>query len=279
MEIFANHAHVFPDDVHAEGSLDSLLAFMDRCGIARAVCFAPHRHKVADLGYPEPNAWLAEAIADEPRLVGFACINPTSDDAVARLEAAGEMGLRGCKLHPATDRYDILDERAMDFYAAAEELGVLLDFHVGPHWYRIAHYHPLKLDEIAWAYPNLAMVFEHLGGMPFYHDVLAVMGNNLPLGRPGHLYGGIASVLNRDLQKLWYLGIERIAEAIFILGEDMPIYGLDFPYNPAELVLDELALLRTLDLSDEAFAKLFGGNLERAITSPPGESGDSASGH
>jgi predicted TIM-barrel fold metal-dependent hydrolase len=270
MEIFANHAHVFPEDVRSEGSIDSLLSLMDQAHIARAVCFAPHRHKLAEEGYPEPNEWLAEAIADEPRLVGFACINPTTDDAVARLGAAGTMGLQGCKLHPATDKYDILDERAMDFYAAAEEMGVLLDFHVGPHWYRIAHYHPLKLDEIAFAYPKLAMVFEHLGGMPFYHDVLAVLGNNLPIGRPGHLYGGISSVLNRDLQKLWYLGIERIGEAIFILGEDMPIYGLDFPYNPIELVRDEIRTLRTLELSDEGFAKLFGGNLERAITTHPG---------
>jgi len=279
MDIFANHAHVFPDNVRADGSIDSLLAFMDRCGIARTVCFAPHRHKVIDLGYPEPNAWLAEAIVDEPRLVGFACINPTSDDAVARLEQACTFGLSGCKLHPATDRYDVLDERAMDFYAAAEELGVLLDIHVGPHWYRIAHYHPLKFDEIAWAYPRLGMVLEHLGGLPFYHDVLAVLGNNLPLGSPGHLYGGITSILNRDLQKLWYLGIERVAEAIFILGEDMPIYGLDFPYNPADLVLEELALLRTLELSDQGLAKLFGGNLERAIATHPARSGDSAPGH
>ena len=66
------------------------------------------------------------------------------------------------------------------------------------------------------------MVLEHLGGLPFYYDVLAVLGNNLPSGRPGHLYGGISSVLNRDLQRLWYLGLERIGEAIFMLGEDMP---------------------------------------------------------
>ncbi|MGD9495917.1 MAG: amidohydrolase family protein [Armatimonadota bacterium] len=273
MEIFANHAHVFPEDVYPDGSVDSLLSLMDACGIARAVCFAPHRHRVRDQGYPEPNAWLAERIAQEPRLVGFACINPTSDDAIARLHAAVQMGLRGCKLHPAMDKYDILDPRAMDFYAAAEQLGVLLDFHVGPHWYRISHYHPLKLDEIACAYPKLAMVFEHLGGLPFYYDVLAVMGNNLPLNRPGHLYGGIASVLNRDLQKLWYLGIERIAEAIYILGEDMPIYGLDFPYNPVELVQAELAELRTLELSEQGLGKLLGGNLERAITTYPGEPG------
>ena len=154
MEIFANHAHVFPDDVRPEGSIDALLRLLDECEIVRAVCFAPHRSKMIDHGYPEPNEWLVEAIAEEPRLVAFACIRPVDDDAVERLEAAVAMGLRGCKIHPATDKFDILDDRAMDFYAAAEELGVVLDFHTGPHWYRIKHYHPLGFDEICWKYPK-----------------------------------------------------------------------------------------------------------------------------
>ncbi|MGC9318153.1 MAG: amidohydrolase family protein [Armatimonadota bacterium] len=269
MEIFANHAHVFPADVRAEASVDSLLRLMDEVGIARCVCFAPHRRQVRDEGYPEPNEWLVEALADRPRLLGFACINPVEADAVTRLERAVDMGLPGCKLHPAVDRFDITDERAMDFYAVAQELGVLLDFHTGPHWYRISHYHPLKFDEIAWAYPRLKMVFEHLGGLPFYLDILAVMGNNLPLGQQGHLFGGISSILNRDLQKLWYLGIERVAEAIRILGEDMPIWGLDFPYNPVELIIDDIEQLNTLELSEEGMSKLFGGNLQRAIDDGP----------
>lgn len=270
MEIFANHAHVFPDDIRPEGSIDALLALMDECGIARAVCFAPHRSHIGQRGYPEPNEWLAAAIDDEPRLVGFSCIRPVDEDAVQRLEAAVEMGLRGCKIHPAQDKFDILDERAMDFYAAAEELGTVLDFHTGPHWYRIKHYHPLGFDEISYHYPRLKLVLEHLGGLPFYYDVLAVLGNNLPLGGPGRMFGGISSVLNRDLQRLWYLGIEKVGDAIFRLGEDMPIYGLDFPYNSAELIKDDIRQLKTLVLSDEGFAKLFGGNLEHAINFVPG---------
>ncbi|MGI5817442.1 MAG: amidohydrolase family protein [Armatimonadota bacterium] len=269
MEIFANHAHVFPNDIRPEGSIESLLRLMDECGIARAVCFAPHRRSTIERGYPEPNEWLAGAVAEEPRLVAFACIRPVDEDAIERLDAAVRMGMRGCKIHPASDRFDILDDRAMDFYAAAEELGVVLDFHTGPHWYRIKHYHPLGFDEIAWRHPRLKLVLEHLGGLPFYHDVLGVLGNNLPVGRPGRLFGGISSVLNRDLQRLWYLGIEKVGDAIFRLGEDMPIYGLDFPYNPVELVIDELHQLRTLNLSDEGFGKLFGGNLERAINHIP----------
>lgn len=268
MEILANHAHVFPDDVREDGSVDNLLRLMDACGIAGAVCFAPVRRQVAHAGYPEPNEWLAERIADEPRLAGFACIDPIAGDAIERLSLAVRMGLLGCKLHPALDHFDLTHDRAMEFYAAAEEMRVPLDFHTGPHWWRLRDHHPLKFDEIACRHPALVMILEHLGGRPFFEDVLAVLGNNLPVGEPGNLYGGITSVLQRDYQKLWYLGIDRVAEAIYILGEDMPIFGLDFPYNTAERVNDDLRQLRALELSEEGFAKLFGGNLRRAINGP-----------
>ena len=39
--IFANHAHVFPKEIRPEGSVESLLRFMDECGIDKAVAFAP----------------------------------------------------------------------------------------------------------------------------------------------------------------------------------------------------------------------------------------------
>jgi predicted TIM-barrel fold metal-dependent hydrolase len=86
-------------------------------------------------------------------------------------------------------------------------------------------------------------------------------------------------VLNRELQRLWYLGLERVGDAIFRLGEDMPIYGLDFPYNSVELVRAEIRELRGLDLSEEGFAKLFGGNLERALAPRPRQTESRAPGH
>jgi predicted TIM-barrel fold metal-dependent hydrolase len=265
MEIFANHAHVFPAEVRAEGSIESLLRLLDACGIARAVCFAPFRQQVEEAGYAEPNEWLVEAIADEPRLAGFAAINPTEDDSIARLERGREMGLLGVKLHPAYEKFDVLDQRALQFYAAAEQMGVPLDFHTGPHWHRISDYHPLKFDEIAYLHPKLTMILEHVGARPFFEDTLAVLGNNVRPNEPGRLFAGITSVLNKDLQKLWYLGIERVAELIWLFGDGVAIYGLDFPYNSVELVKDDIEQLSSLDLPEEGLAKLFGGNLERAI--------------
>jgi len=273
MEIFANHAHAFPAEVRPEGSIESLVRLMDACGIARAVCFAPFRRQVAEAGYDKPNEWLVEALTDpaaDGRLVGFAAINPTEDDAIARLERAREIGLVGVKLHPTFDKFDILDERAMQFYAVAEQMGMPLDFHTGVHWHRLADNNPLKFDEVAFLHPRLTMILEHVGGRPFFAEMLAVLGNNNRLDREARLFAGISSVLNRDFQRLWYLGLERIAELVHIFGEDVSIYGLDFPYNTVEMVKDDIRQLKGLDLSEQGLHKLFAGNLERAIGLAPG---------
>ena len=39
--IFANHAHVFPEEARPGCGIDSLKALMDECSIERTVCFAP----------------------------------------------------------------------------------------------------------------------------------------------------------------------------------------------------------------------------------------------
>ena len=97
------------------------------------------------------------------------------------------------------------------------------------------------------------------------NEMMSGGGNNNVLNDSPRLLAGVSSVLNRDFQRLWYLGIERIAEVIHIFGEDVSVYGLDFPYNTVEMVQDDIRQLRSLDLSEQALEKLFGGNLERVI--------------
>ena len=70
-------------------------------------------------------------------------------------------------------------DKLQDFYAAAEELGLLLCFHLGVHWHRIKDYHPLLCDELAYFYPKLKFTMEHVGGLSFFFDALAVLTNNL----------------------------------------------------------------------------------------------------
>jgi len=125
INIFANHAHVFPARLNADATVDRLLRLMDVCGIAEAVCFAPFPHQVEGTDIV-PNHWLAEEIARHERVYGFGTLDlrrvhvrEPIEDQVKRI---ADLGLRGIKMHPNAQQFDILSREAMVAYKAAEEL-------------------------------------------------------------------------------------------------------------------------------------------------------------
>lgn len=258
MRIFANHAHVMPEQVNPQGTVDSLLRFMETCGLERVVCFAPFARQAAGADLADPNFWLAEQIEDREELVGFATLNPALPESLAALERVRDLGLLGLKLHPAYDKFDVTDPRALEFYAAATDLGLPLNFHTGVHASRLRDSEMLKFDDIAWEVPEARLIIEHLGTIPFYYQALGVIGNNNY--REKRVFAGITSVMNPEI-KLWYLGAERIEETARLLGAEVMIYGLDFPYNSGEVVRRELEIFQSLDLGPGGQEALLGGTL------------------
>ncbi len=263
MPIFANHAHIKPAEVMPDASVEDLLRLMDACEIERAVCFAPFAGEAAAVGIPDPNLWLTQQIADRPELLGFATCNPALPESLAALTRFVELGLRGLKLHPAVDRFDVCDPQAMEFYAAAAELALPLDFHTGVHASRLRDWEMLKFDDIAWEVPRGRMILEHMGSRPFFSRTLAVIGNHVHEAGP-RVFAGATTCLNPAVP-LWYLGDERLEEVARLLGKEVLIYGLDFPYNSIAVVKQELAMYRAMDLGEGGQEALFGGNLAKLL--------------
>ena len=265
MVVFANHAHVFPKTVRPDGTIEELLKLMDACHIDQAVCFAPFANQVTGLGI-EPNQWLAGALEKHDTLYGFGTIDLDKGHTGKQAEAIAKLGFRGVKLHPAYQKFNILADELNDFYAAAEELGLLLCFHLGVHWHRIKDYHPLLCDELAHNYPDLKFSMEHVGGLSFFLDALAVITNNMDSSREhNNIYGGITSVLNKRQNLLWYLGNERMELLANLIGSQHMIFGLDFPYNGVYEVNEAIAAIKSLDLTDEDKELILGGNLARLV--------------
>lgn len=262
MRIFANHAHVMPEAVNPQATVDSLLRFMEACGLERVVCFAPFARQAEEADIPDPNLWLAEQIEDREELFGFATFNPARPESLAALERVPELGLLGLKLHPAFDKFNVTDPRAWEFYAAATELGLPLDFHTGVHASRLRDSEMLKFDDLAWKVPQARLIIEHLGTLPFYYQALGIIGNNNY--KEKRLFAGITSVMNPEV-RLWYLGPKRVQETAHLLGAEVMIYGLDFPYNSVEVIQRELEIFQTLDLGPGGQEALLGGNLARLL--------------
>ena len=268
IEIFANHAHVFPAAVNPGGTIDRLLKMLDECGIARAVCFAPFGMQM-DGQSDSPNQWLATELQSRPRLIGFGTIDFRRDDLKDQVRQAAELGFRGLKLHPNIQKFDVLGDEALQVYAAAEENKLFITFHTGVHHYRIEHYRVSKFDEIAYRFPTLRMSLEHVGGYSFFNEAIAVIFNNIPFppvpGKKPRVYGGLTSVFTRDYLPFWYMPRERFEELERQVGTDLLIFGLDFPYNLEE---NTKIALRTIEdwIPDQTKrALVLGGNLRREL--------------
>lgn len=272
IQVFANHAHVFPAAINPDGTIDRLLTLLDACGIAEAVCFAPFPHQTADHDV-EPNAWLASELSRRRGLYGFGTIDldrkynrrPIAE----QVAKAADLGFRGLKLHPNAQEFDILSPEAMEAYAAAEEHGLFITFHSGVHYYRLKNYGVLKFDEVAEQFPRLRFSMEHLGGYSFFADALAVIVNRIPFppvpGKRCMVYGGLTSVFTPDYCRFWYMGRERLLEAVAQAGASQLIFGLDFPYNLEDNTRLALETLHGLGLSQEQLTAILGGNLREAL--------------
>lgn len=263
--IFAHHAHVFPKEVRADGTVDELLRVMERCGIDAAVCFATF-HSQLGPGGPEPNRWLADQLKAHPQLYGFGVIDFTAEDLEDQVERIAALGFRGIKIHPAFQKIRIDGEKACRVYAKAQELGLFLSFHSGIHWHRIADYNMLLFDEVAFRFPRLRFSMEHLGGYCFFQEGLAVLQNNR--SDPRRLYAGLTSVFDRGDNRAWYLSDDRIKDLLWQDGEDGSFFGLDFPYNGAEKIAYAIQHVKALDIPESAKEKILGGNLRRALQLP-----------
>lgn len=257
VRILANHCHLMPPNSWREGDRDMLLRHLDALEIDSAVVFAPFAAQM-DGDMWRANTWNLEQVAGCSRLIPFATINPVHAQAIAVLETMHGAGVRGCKIHPAIDRYDLTEPRAMAFYEAAAGLGVVLDFHTGVHHGPLAVTDPFKFDSILWSVPGLRMILEHAGGRAFYETMLAVAANHG--GPPPRALLGVTSVLEHDNWE-WYLGPERVKEMVEVVGTSQLVFGLDFPWHTLEDNRAALETLKQIPMPRAQLEKLLGGTL------------------
>ena len=238
------------------GDTDMLLAHLDACGIDQCVVFPPFACQM-DQDAVAANRWAwAEVKAHPDRLLAAGTFNPVAPNALELLHMFHAEGVRQAKIHPSIDRYDIADPRAAASYGLAADLGIVLDFHTGPHGTRLSMAKPEAFDNAAWDFPKLRMIFEHMGGRTYFEEFLAIVHNH-----HGRLMGGLTSVLDQGINRMWYLGPERLTEAVRISGAGRFVFGLDFPWNSLEKNRSDIAILQQLDISAEGKAQILGGTL------------------
>lgn len=265
MKIIANHAHLMPDQSWRPGDANLLLRYLDFCGIEKAVVFPPFGCQFQDDRWAA-NRWALEQVRQHAdRFLPAGTLFPLAPDAVELLRMLQSEGVRLIKIHPSIEPHDIADPRAGPFYVEAERLGMILNYHTGAHRSRLSWSRPEKFDDLAFDYPKLRLVLEHLGGRAYAELTLAVMGNHR--GDKPRVLGGLTSIFDKVHQPLWYMDRQHLQEAIEIVGADAFIFGLDFPWNTMEATRQAIETIRGFSIPETDKEKLLGGNLLGLLSS------------
>ena len=261
MEIIDAHAHIYPEKIAAKatdtigvfydikmempaGTAERLIEVGSRIGVSRYVVHsvATTAHQVRSI-----NDFIKREVEAHPEFIGFITLHQDlSEEEVEREVAwAIENGMRGIKLHPDFQKFNIDDEIAEKFYRAASgKLPIL--FHVGDDRYDYSK--PYRLVNMAKKYPDLDFIAAHFGGYRCWSDA--------------HMYVGLNNVYFDTCSSLPFISAKQARAIIDMLGADRFFFATDFPMWDAEA---ELARFDAIPLTDREREMILSENIKRLL--------------
>jgi hypothetical protein len=238
-------AHVFVGQSLYENSLEPgrLLETMEALGVSAAVI---RPLKPPDFDMDAANRRVAALQAGEPRLIGFARVNPLERRAPQQARrAVEEYGLKGLHLHPWEENCPINSPKVDGVVRALEGK---VPVYVSAGFPVVSH--PLQVQELAERHPDTLFIAAHGGqqdnsGMSFEDSLLVARET------PNVLFD-VAGVYRRDF-------IELLVETA---GSARVLFGSCTPYMDMAL---EIVRVRATHLSQQAKQDIFHDNMARLL--------------
>jgi hypothetical protein len=260
-DIIDFHAHAFPDALAAraisqlehgggvkaflDGRVSSLLDSMDGAGIRTSVvCSIATKPEQFD-----PILKWSQAIAS-PRIVPLPSIHPKDSDPVGQAHRVAKAGLRGIKLHPYYQDFNVDDEALFPLYRALDKLGLFVVCHTGFDFAfpRDRRADPLRILRVLDRVPSLRFITTHMGAWDDWDEVEKHL-----LGKP----------ITMDISlSLDLLGQERARAMLSAHPADRILFGTDSPWSSLS---ESLRMVRSLELDKEREQRLLSKNAEALL--------------
>jgi hypothetical protein len=253
MKIIDSHVHIYPDkiaekasqsisdfyDIHVkyDGTVSKLLEICKRNNIVNCVACSV---ATAPEQVPIINDYMAKAAKESNGFfVCLAALHPAMSELeieqeLARAEA---LDLRGIKLHPDFQKFEIDNPAVFKIYERAEGKFPIL-FHTGDYRYNFSS--PKRLTNVLKIFPKLTAIGAHFGGWSEWKDCGCLEGfENLYVDTSSSLY----ELPPEDADKL-----------IKMYGEERVMFGTDYPMWDAD---GEFKYIAELNLSERAKNLIF----------------------
>lgn len=251
------HAHIYPDkialkasesiehfyDIHVgyDGRVSTLLQLGRESGVDRFLV-----HSVATMPgqVGHINDFIINAVKENPQnFVGFAALHPDYSDIPGEVDRIIKAGLKGIKLHPDFQKFNIDDERVFPLYECIEGRIPVL-FHTGDKRYGFSK--PRRVLNIMKRFPRLEIIGAHFAGYSEWDDAAEILGGS--------------GVYVDTSSSMFWLTPEHTRRLIDAYGADRVMFASDYPmWSPK----DELERLAKVDLTQEERELILHGNAER----------------
>ena len=238
------HVHIFPEKIakkatksignyygipmFAEGTVEDLISNGKKINVYKYIV-----HSTATIveQVETINNFIADTQAKNESLIGFGTLHPGLNDVEFEVKRIIALGLKGVKLHPDFQDFNIDDECVMPIYRALQgKLPVLI--HLGDE--KKTSSSPERMANVIKEFPKLTVIAAHLGGYQMWDDSIKyLVGKNIYLDTSSSL-----AILDK----------EKAIEIIRKHGVEKVLFGTDYPMWSHE---EELQRFYTLDLTDE----------------------------
>lgn len=230
---------------YTDGTLNGLTASMKRAGIDAALNLPLATSAESTRGL---NRWAA--LNNKAPVYSLGSIHPDCSDAGEMLGWIKEMGLKGIKMHPEYQAFNVLEPRVRGIWKACVEHGLFVLIHGGGDVAFSPPYRsrPSDFSELLRCFSGLKLVIAHFGSWNMWDEV------------ERELVGGPAFL---DLSFTpGFLEDDRIMTIIRAHGADKVLFGTDSPWRDQAVEISKVA---SLPLSDKEKSLIFHENAAQIL--------------
>lgn len=244
------HAHIFPHKIcHAatdgiaafynisipyDGTAETLIRLGSDAGVSRflvqSVATVPEQ-------VPSINRFIIDSVRQYPeKFIGFMALHPNFSDIEGEIVRAEQNHLKGIKLHPDFQKFQIDNPAVYPIYEIAQgRLPILI--HMGDP--RYAYSKPERLANVLDKFPRLQVIAAHFGGWSEWDDAEKYLKNH-------RLWVDSSSTSH-------WVSPRRLRALIDSFGTDSVLFGTDYPMWNHK---DELRALEQLSLPSSAMDRI-----------------------
>ena len=241
------HCHVYPDKIadkaveaigkfydlsmYYDGKYSTLIEFGNRIGVRHYVIFsvATTPKQVHSI-----NNYIADTVRESDGLMtGLGSLHPDSEDIQGDIAEIISLGLKGVKMHPDFQKFQIDDEKCYKIYELCQSKGLPVLLHTGDNRYDYSN--PQRMKKVLEDFPKLTVIGAHFGGWSCWKEAAEA------LSKYKNFYVDCSSSFD-------WLSVDERIELVRAYGADHVLFATDFPMWNHET---EYARFMEMNLTDE----------------------------